>query len=363
MRLNDSDLLSSLHEGMFEQPLWQSFLEKLRRRTESTATSLIFHSINDENAIVRLHAGKALPDDFPLLFPVKSEPGIQPRQQMREGRVYSLTELIDPDPALRRVIRNEPTAAPHMRYGRCVRITEPSGITGWLSIFADEEFSAATSARLLTLVPHVRIALRGFVALERERFRSAVTARAIQRLNFGWMTLDAQCRIVDHDEQAERLLERSDRLKRGRYNRLTPTSPDMDREISALIRSCARGEQERPKAINIQRDPWLDMLVAPFQDRSTSSGTAPVAIIYLRGDSQSNTDRHEQLVDLFGLLPSEARLAWAMAQGLSISEAAQELGLSVETARNYSKKIYAKTGSRGQAELVRTLLTSVLALA
>jgi len=51
-----------------------------------------------------------------------------------------------------------------------------------------------------------------------------------------------------------------------------------------------------------------------------------------------------------------------MAQATSISDAADALGLTIETARNYSKKIYAKTGARGQAELVRIVLTSVLAV-
>ena len=44
-------------------------------------------------------------------------------------------------------------------------------------------------------------------------------------------------------------------------------------------------------------------------------------------------------------------------------EAAQAHGLTVETARYYSKKIYAKTGARGQVDLVRNILTGVLALA
>ena len=47
-----------------------------------------------------------------------------------------------------------------------------------------------------------------------------------------------------------------------------------------------------------------------------------VAVVYLRGDRSSSADRHEQLVDLFDLTPAEARLAWSLAQGLSISEAA-----------------------------------------
>jgi len=38
------------------------------------------------------------------------------------------------------------------------------------------------------------------------------------------------------------------------------------------------------------------------------------------------------------------------------------LGLKIETARNYSRKIAAKPGTRGQANLVRIVLTSVLAI-
>ena len=66
-------------------------------------------------------------------------------------------------------------------------------------------------------------------------------------------------------------------------------------------------------------------------------------------------------MNLFGLLPSEARLAWQLAQGTSIADAAAMVGITKETARFYSKKIYAKTG--GQPELVRIILTSVLDLA
>ncbi len=39
------------------------------------------------------------------------------------------------------------------------------------------------------------------------------------------------------------------------------------------------------------------------------------------------------------------------------------LHLTLETARNYSKRLYAKTGTRGQADLVRLVLTNVAMLA
>jgi DNA-binding CsgD family transcriptional regulator len=360
MRPSDTDLLASLYEGMFETPLWHGFLERLRVRTGASGTALIFRPV-DEDAAVELFAGLRPPADIQRIFfenravyPLSNRP-------MREGRVYALNELTDASVPVRRSAGDERSNWA-MDNVRSVRVTEASGVSAWLSCGGDNLAGSTVSALLTTLVPHLRIALRSFIALERERFRSAMASDAIGRLNFGWLTLDAQCRIIDMTPNIAKLFERTSVLRRGRYDRLTPASPAVDRELQALLKRFAADGESRPKAINLSRDPWMDMLVAPVQDRSIST-SAPAAIIYLSGDRSSQADRCEQLIDLFGLLPSEARLAWAIAQGLSIAEAAATLGITVETARNYSKKIYAKTGSRGQAELVRNILTGVLALA
>ncbi|MFM6831502.1 MAG: helix-turn-helix transcriptional regulator [Novosphingobium sp.] len=56
-------------------------------------------------------------------------------------------------------------------------------------------------------------------------------------------------------------------------------------------------------------------------------------------------------------------MALALSRGMTIAEAAVELGLTVGSARMYSKMIYAKTGARGLPDLVRIVLRSVLAFA
>jgi len=71
----------------------------------------------------------------------------------------------------------------------------------------------------------------------------------------------------------------------------------------------------------------------------------------------------EALEVLWDLSAKEAQLAVAIANGKSLVEAAEALGLTVETVRHYSKRIYAKTGARGLADLTRLVLTSVAALA
>lgn len=64
--------------------------------------------------------------------------------------------------------------------------------------------------------------------------------------------------------------------------------------------------------------------------------------------------------------PQGDRLALAerkteLAAGKSLTKAAEQLDLTIETARNYSKKIFAKTATRGQTDLVRLILTHGLA--
>ena len=71
----------------------------------------------------------------------------------------------------------------------------------------------------------------------------------------------------------------------------------------------------------------------------------------------------EILAAAHGLSPREAALAVALAQGETILAAGQRLGLTPETARNYSKRLYAKTGTSGQAQLVRLVLTGLAPLA
>ena len=356
MRVDDDGLLQALHEGMFETPLWRDFLKRLQAKTGAQSTALVFRPA-DEDAVVELYAGEQQGDAIRNLF--TSEVGTQrlPYQKMRPNRVYSLPELLDLETSADAAMLAQ--AATDLRL---IRVTEPGGVDLWLGCSGGKAIGSATSALLTALAPHLRIALRSFATLERERFRSAITGQAFDRLKMGWLSLDASCRIIDATDNIEQLFQWGGLLRRGRYDRLVPASPSIDRQLTALLKHFAANPEARPQAFNLSKDPWVEMLVTPVQNTAFSGSKTPLAIVYVSGDRSSQADRCDQLVELFGLLPSEARVAWMLAQATSINDAADALGLTVETARNYSKKIYAKTGARGQAELVRIVLTSVLAI-
>lgn len=340
--LGEIELLVPLHDGVFEQPMWHTFLARLRRAAGVDYAGIALHAPDAGERVKLTSAGGTWPPALDALFARSGS--------MREGRVYALGELVE----------QEDNSGLH---ARAVRIASGSSLDAILVLGASREMGADIAGLLTALAPHMEVALRVFAALERERARSQMSAQLFARINFGWISLDAAGRIVDCDLQAERLLQQSGALARGHYDRLTPSSPQVDRQLTALVREFAANPRARPRAINLSHDPWIDILVAPLRVEALAGGTDAVAVVYVRGDRSSRDTRAEQLVDLFDLTPSEARMAWSMAQGLSIAEAAAEHGLTIETARNYSKRIYAKTGARGQVDLVRHVLTGVLALA
>jgi DNA-binding CsgD family transcriptional regulator len=360
------ELLLVLMDGAFETPPWSRFLERLRQRAGADYASLIFrpHGLK-LNAVIHLHAGERSPPAVQQLYQesfYKRDP--TPYNDMREGQVYSLDDLLRPgDPARDAYVREVVTPS-GMNALRMMRVREASGVSAWLTVTRREgDFTVQQAALLSDLAPWLRSVLRSFVALERERTNALLAGEAIQRLNFGWIALDAEGRVLETDAQGEFILQHSGALRRDAQGLLAAATPRQGREITGAVRALAGHPDAQPRAMILSRDPWLDMLLVPARQESRSAKSVPAVIAYVHGDNALTADRCEQLAQLFGLLPSEGRLALALSRGMTLAEAAAELGLTLETTRTYSKNIYAKMGARGQADLVRFIHRSVLRIA
>jgi DNA-binding CsgD family transcriptional regulator len=86
-------------------------------------------------------------------------------------------------------------------------------------------------------------------------------------------------------------------------------------------------------------------------------------VLLALSDPEAQPELPERAVQrIFRLSPAEARMAVALARGLSPAEYAATARVTHETARSRLKVIFRKTGARRQGELVRQLLTSVAAL-
>ena len=358
------DLIGALHQGVFERPYWSGFLEKIRDIAEASYASLVFQRSDargDDVTVIRSGGDGREPDQL-ALGDLSSRLKV-PYDALQANRPYMLHEIVDMDADHTRpytdYLQNR-----HIGHAIVIRVGGPDQGNGWLTLGRSRgDFTKSASQLLTQIAPHLSTAVRTLSELERTRIRADIAQDAFQRLNFGWLTMDAKGHVVEIDPVAERLFRGTPRLRdcargQGFPRGLSGQSHDLRDRLANFASSPA----SRPRAMHLIDEPWLDMLLVPIPYRTISGGRTPICVGYVHGVFTASEDRSEQLRHLFGLTGSEARLAIALSQGKTIAEAAAETSLTIETARNYSKRIYAKTGTRGHADLVRILLASVVAL-
>jgi DNA-binding CsgD family transcriptional regulator len=363
---NPGKLIDALFAGQFESPPWGTFLNLLRTEASAdfAATDIWPNDRPFEEAIQLLSGDGQIADGRALYKKHFYPEGPMRPEWTVEGRPYSLEELINFDGGVHAGFYEELIHFRGISAIRQVRVRTACGVNGWLTIARrGSDFTSHEAGLLTNMAPILRGVLSNFISAERQRLATSLMQGAIERLQVGWLALDRCGNIVETDTFGEHLLARSKRIGRNANGRITLESPDLEREVLQIVVEVAADPQSRPRAISITRDPLCDMLLLPAPPSKFPIARAPAVIAYVHGDNWRSMDRHDQLNDLFALAPNEARLALALCRGRTIAEASADLGLTIETTRSYSKAIYGKTGARGQSDLVRIIMGSVLALA
>lgn len=231
------------------------------------------------------------------------------------------------------------------------------------------DFSAAEKAFCARLVPHLSRVLRLNVLLGRNESLCSIYSKVIGRLSVATLVVDAGGKIVEQNQVARELLASGDGLK-SVGGRLEAYYPGDNQRLYQLLRGAFRrgvnGTAESTEALSISRPSGrvgLGLVVEPVPAGEwRDDGEEPVLLVYVR-DAEERMLLSDALArQLFGLTPSETALVIELANGLSLEEAAQSLGIRRNTARAHLRAIFSKTGVRRQTDLVRIILNSVVSL-
>lgn len=364
--IDETDLLLPLYQGVHEERRFQTFLDRLRRRTgaEYVGLSIRKESSPISDATVYFSGmdlqGRARELGIEQLYMLE---GVH-QSSLRPFRVYSASEFTDHDPEYldRRALS---VARLGIADERVVRVSEESGISAWLVLARSGTCSAADSALLSNLAPYVAAALKSLSLIEKQRVSAALSADGLDRLGAGWILFDRDARILDIETGSAKRLAESLGSRPRIGERLRHIGRAAERALSDAAGRLAGDPEAMPATVVLSESPRFDALLVSARYRPGASRDVPIPamIAYLRFATDTSPHRAQGLAGLYGLPQREAELAIALSDGQSIAEAAQAMGLTLETARNYSKRLYAKLGVRGQAELVRLVWRSSAVLA
>jgi DNA-binding CsgD family transcriptional regulator/PAS domain-containing protein len=254
-----------------------------------------------------------------------------------------------------------------LRYFACAMVSpDPRTLVG-MSIQRRPdrpEYSDGELALVGELGAHVEKALRLSIRLMNAELVNAGLGAALTRLGMGVFALDSLGRIVFQNPAGEALL--GDGLDRvdGRLCAGLAGSELIDAEIARAIAD-QPDHAGKPAPLLIERDRSRRPLAVyvmpiPLSDRPAEHGLAHARALVLVVDPDTDAPPDPSLVrDLLGLTLGEARIAALIGSGLPPQEAADKLGVSVETARTVLKRVFQKVGVSRQSELA-ALMTRLM---
>lgn len=341
------ELLLSLAEGVHEEPPFGTFIRTLVSETNARRGLLVLTLPHRDPLTVNSAAPRAVGEP-PLDLPLFERLELRPVGTLRPGRVYALEELLDFEIAGRPNIQRAALSDLGVRYARCMRVTV-GAVNGYILLVREhDDFPASAAATLSTIAPHLTAALRMLAVVAEQRTRTALAENTLARLGIGQLAFDASGRVLAADPVAEASLSFAREPGSSRRLQLLPDA------LRALEAACADLAGGRIEASTIRIGDHHLLL-----RRWNASAVIGSLRIARREDPRSAVP---VVASTLGLSRREAALAHALTLGETIDEAGRRMRLTRETARNYSKRIYAKSGARGQADLVRLVLTGLAPL-
>ena len=219
---------------------------------------------------------------------------------------------------------------------------------------------------LKLLAPHVCRVLAISDALDIRAVRSEMLERTLDGLVAGVFLTARDGRIVYMNAAAERQIKTGNSI-RIVNDRIFPTDSATRAALSKAIDEAGRedtdkGTREYSLAIpDVEGGPGYVASLLPVERGQRSDILGPFAAsvaVFTKDPIQAPLMPGEAFARLYKLTGGELRVLLALAQGLGAKEAAEMLGIGEPTVRTHLQRIFSKTETARQADLVRLLQNS-----
>ena len=225
-------------------------------------------------------------------------------------------------------------------------------------------YDAADLSFAKALFPHLSRALEVGRKVASARMLTDGLSAAQDRSPHGLFVVDSTGRLK-HANVAGRTLLAGGGALRLRGGRLTAAWADRARRLECLIRTAVSDDAGLRSSGSMalaspDHGAALSVTVIPAGGESPSILAPSRSAIVCVTDPDAGLSLSEQtLRDLFGLTPAEIRVAVAVVEGATPREIADRFGVSVNTVQIQLARVFDKTATHRQTDLVRLLMRFV----
>jgi DNA-binding CsgD family transcriptional regulator/PAS domain-containing protein len=279
------------------------------------------------------------------------------------GQLVASDAYVPFDELKRSTFHAEILAPQRIAHGAWLRLAADNATSAQMSIHRSARlgpYAASELAAASRFLPHLGRAAQLRLLLRRSEGEKQLALAALEGLAAGVLLLDGSGRALFANRTARELAATRDAIMLDARGVRARHRSD-DRVFQLLIGSATAGGAAGAVALSRASGglplvalvaPLMGALAAMAARAGLASGAAGV---FLTDPERQAEPPAERLQALFGLTPTEARVALHLVRAGTIARAAHALGLAPETVRTHLKRIYGKTGINHQGALARLL--------
>jgi DNA-binding CsgD family transcriptional regulator len=362
-----SQLLGTLYEAVSDPALWERFLQQLGEQTGATAAALVVYDAGQESYALSSHwhfdpEATKLYGQYYGALDIWGRRGLSKRTSLvcSSETLCSSAELVHTE------IYNDFLTRFGLEHGMFTVFENTGSRFVSCSLFRNASrgpFEVCEMDISRFLAPHLHRAIKLHAQFSEMRGRSTGIEAALDLLPTGVVFLGAMGKVVLTNRAASQILSERDGLLATAASLCAERAAESDLLANA-IRQALQGVNGASVGgtvfVSRRARPPLQVLVCPVRQSSASLLFAPqpiFAIAFITDPYRRQRPAQEILRALFQFTPAECRIALLLSDGLEPAKIADMLGVSRNTVRSQIKSIFAKTGAKRQAELIRLLLT------
>lgn len=363
-------LTGLIYDAATQPDLWPAFAKKLCQLIPSTDSNIAAVDLIRDRVQV---AFSMSPPEFLHLYFTRYH-DVNPYWHrdlpyMQTGRIFKSHETCPPEEFEQTEFYRDFFSKQNLFHMLNVNVLKEANITGNLSLLRGKEMGIYTDdeAHLLSLlVPHLQRAFRIGQLLEGLRVEREMLSQTLAKLPQGAIIVSRAGQLIFANPSAEQILARQEGLRLDRQGNLEASLANAHKQLRQMIESAGQPASLLPAhcggIFQLERHSGLrplSLLISPLNlEISHHNYQHPSVLIFINDPDQQTEAVEERLQHLYTLTPAEAKLAIVLIRGKNIVEAAAELGVSHNTTRTHLKRIFQKTGTHRQSELVKLLLNS-----
>ena len=233
-------------------------------------------------------------------------------------------------------------------------------------------FDESSVHAIESLLPHLRHAYTMNRQFESLKAVSSAAMNRYERFHIGVVMVDEDGVVLYRNEVARQIFLHAEGLLLEADGRVVAQEPSETSTLLSSVREHLAGDLPNShfsptllKITRLGRDSPLSLAISPYRsgvDFVIGGRAGGSAVIMIHDPERPLIERESVVKQIYHLNEQEAQIVCALASGDSLEDIARDAGRSLEAVRSQLKRIFKKTGTSRQTELVAAVLNGPAAM-